>query len=74
MAPTTALFANSPEGVLEDIEKQFQLGSESLQDLAKAFLEEVNEGLGKYGHPLAMMWVSLCALNFSVVCGLILSG
>lgn len=64
MAPTTALFADSPEGILEDIEKQFRLGSEELHDLTKAFLEEVNEGLSKYGHPLAMMYVVRVGCQF----------
>lgn len=57
MAPTTALYALSPEGVLEDIGNQFELGSAELLDITQAFLEDVKEGLGKYGHPLAMMYV-----------------
>lgn len=57
MAPTTALHSQSAERILEDIDNQFKLGSDELLDIAQAFLQDVNEGLGKYGHPLAMMYV-----------------
>lgn len=57
MPPTTALFSDSAEDIVGAIEKQFDLDADALTGMTKAFLEEVGEGLGKYGHPLAMMCV-----------------
>lgn len=60
MPPLSALVSNSVDETLQDIERQFHLDSNALVALTKAFLDEVTEGLGVYGHPMAMMY----ALSF----------
>lgn len=59
MPPTSALVSNSIDDILQDIEKQFHLDPSALVALTKAFLDEVAEGLGMYGHPMAMMYALL---------------
>lgn len=59
MPPTSALVSNSVDNILQDIERQFHLDSNGLIVLTKAFLDEVAEGLGTYGHPMAMMYALL---------------
>jgi len=57
MPPTGALYSDSAEAILEDIEKQFHLDADVLVSLTKAYLDELAEGLGAYGNALAMMYV-----------------
>jgi hypothetical protein len=59
MAPlrTSALAVDDPQHIFDDIQGQFLLKPESLTVLTKAFLDEVNEGLSGYNHPMAMMCV-----------------
>jgi hexokinase len=58
MPPTGALYSDSAEGMLEDIEKQFHLDTDALISLTRAYLDELAQGLGSYGNSLAMMYAS----------------
>lgn len=60
MPPTTALMHANPanfKAILDDIEQQFDLDQHALDVITNKFLEDFNTGLGKYGEPMAMMYV-----------------
>lgn len=57
MPTTSAHYFSDAQHVFDDIERQFQLGTESLVELTKAFLGEVGKGLANYNQPMAMMCV-----------------
>lgn len=59
MAPTSAVFSREHQKVIDDINDQFQLPNESLISITKAFLDEYSKGLSAYGHPMAMMCVTV---------------
>ncbi|KAF8897142.1 hexokinase [Infundibulicybe gibba] len=55
MASTSALYSQDEQRVLDDIHRRFQLDSESLVGLTKAFVDEFRIGLQSYGQPMAMI-------------------
>lgn len=55
MASICALTCNNPQKIIDDIDCSFQLSTEKLLNLVKAFLDEFQEGLKNYGHPMAMI-------------------
>lgn len=58
--PTTALMHAKPanfKAILDDIEQHFDLDQHALDVITNKFLEDFNTGLGKYGEPMAMMYV-----------------
>ncbi|KAF7977230.1 hypothetical protein HWV62_4327 [Athelia sp. TMB] len=55
MALTSALCDDSVEALVSNIEAQFDLAPAQLEDLTKAFLDEVAQGLSAYRQPLAMI-------------------
>ncbi|KAJ3723422.1 hypothetical protein C8R42DRAFT_606411 [Lentinula raphanica] len=57
MASTSAYsyLHKSPQDVLNDIDFQLTLEPALLTNLTKAFLEEINVGLGRYGEDMAMV-------------------
>jgi hexokinase len=55
MPPTGALYSDSADTILEDIENQFRLDTDTLVGLTRAYLDELAEGLATYGKPLAIM-------------------
>ncbi|KAI0771537.1 hexokinase [Trametes elegans] len=58
MAPTSALYATSPEAahrILDDIEDQFRLPKDHLVRITSKFLEDFALGLSEYNHPMAMI-------------------
>jgi hypothetical protein len=57
MPPTGTIYSDSTEDIVRDIEHQFYLDAEKLVGLTKAYLEELAEGLRRYGCALAMMSV-----------------
>lgn len=67
MPPTSALIFDSTDQLIQDIEKQFHLDVDALVSLTKAFLDEVAEGLGTYGHPMAMMYALIYLTSFTLI-------
>jgi hexokinase len=57
MVSTAALDVDDVQRVFDGIERQFQLDTDTLVTLTKAFLDEVANGLTNYGRPMAMMCV-----------------
>jgi hexokinase len=57
MVATSALVVDDVQRVFDGIERQFELDTDSLVALTKAFLDEVARGLATYGQPMAMMCV-----------------
>lgn len=55
MPPTGALYSDSAENIVAEIEKQFSIDKDALVALTRAYLDELAEGLGAYGKSLAMM-------------------
>ncbi|KAF9036055.1 hypothetical protein BDZ89DRAFT_983133 [Hymenopellis radicata] len=55
MASTSAHFYRDPQTVLDDINYQFRLETDTLTDIVKVFLDEFRAGLTNYGHPMAMI-------------------
>src|SRR6266702_6030304 len=64
MPVTTATYSAHPDknsSLLEDREKQFTLDVDVLISVTSHFHKPFHQGLSKYGHPMAMMYVkSLC--------------
>ncbi|KNZ71716.1 Glucokinase-1 [Termitomyces sp. J132] len=50
-----ALSAQEPQRLFDDIDRSFQLSSQDLVGLTKAFLHEISLGLASYGQPMAMI-------------------
>ncbi|KAF8639769.1 hypothetical protein AX17_001029 [Amanita inopinata Kibby_2008] len=53
VSPTS--FSDDEQRILSDIDRQFHLSTDTLVDLTKAFLDEFNDGLASYNHPMAMI-------------------
>ncbi len=59
MPVTTATYSAHPDknSSLEDREKQFTLDVDVLISVTSHFHKLFHQGLSKYGHPMAMMYV-----------------
>ncbi|KAG6900109.1 hypothetical protein C0993_002794 [Termitomyces sp. T159_Od127] len=55
MLPVHALSTLEPQSLFDDIDRSFQLSSQDLVELTKAFLHEISLGLSSYGQPMAMI-------------------
>ena len=59
MPPISAYHSNDTQGILDSIDSSLTLSDEQLSTIAKGFVQEMEEGLGNYGKPMAMMLVLL---------------
>ena len=66
MPPLYALHDDNQQHVFDDIDRHFLLSQEVLIELATAFVEEMGLGLGKYNHPMAMVYV-LCSAYLPIL-------
>ena len=57
MSSIHALSYQGPQRLFDDIDRSFQLSSQDLVELTKAFLHEISLGLASYNQPMAMMYV-----------------
>ncbi|KAG6830614.1 hypothetical protein H0H92_015706 [Tricholoma furcatifolium] len=55
MPPIHALSTQDPQHLFDDIDRDFQLSSQDLVELTKAFLHEISLGLSEYGKPMAII-------------------
>ncbi|KAG6849636.1 hypothetical protein H0H93_006759 [Arthromyces matolae] len=55
MPPIHALSTEDPQSIFNDIDRDFQLSSQDLVELTKAFLHEISLGLAEYGQPMAII-------------------
>jgi len=67
--PVTSAILNSRtdkiSSVLADIEQQFNLDGDALISITSHFHKLFNIGLSEYGHPMAMMYVSIPPVRIS---------